>query len=51
MPFQIHEQILDPSDYFIDERKFDLSLYVTVIKMMYGDRYKDDIRDLRSIRN
>ena len=24
MPFQIHEQILDPSDYFIDERKFDL---------------------------
>ena len=51
MPFQIHEQILDPSDYFIDERKFDLSLYVTVIKMMYGDRYNDDIRDLRSIRN
>ena len=51
MHFQIHKEILGPLDQIIDESKFDLLLYMTVIHMIYDDRYEDVIQDLRSMRN
>ena len=51
MHFQIHKEILCPSDQFIDDSKFDLMIYTTVIQMMYGDKYKDVVQDLRIMRN
>ena len=51
MHFQIHKEMLCPSDQFIDESKFDLLIYTAVIQIMYGDRYKNVIQDLRNLRN
>ena len=51
MHFQIHKEILCPSDQFIDDSKFDLMIYTAVIQMMYGDRYKVVVQDLRVLRN
>lgn len=31
MQFQMHKEILDPSDLFINESKFDVMIYTTVI--------------------
>ena len=49
--FRVHEEILCPSDQFIDESKFDLLIYMMVIQMMYGNRYQDVIQDLRNMQN
>ena len=51
MHFQIHKEILCPSDQFIDDSKFDLMIYTAVIQTMYGDRYKVVVQDLRVLRN
>ena len=51
MHFQIHAEILCPSNEVIDEKKFDLLVYRTVIYYMFGDKYKKVLRDVRNMRN
>ena len=51
MHFQIHKKFLCPLDQFIDQSKFDLMLYINVIQMMYGNKYKNVIQDLRIMQN
>ena len=50
MQFQMHKEIVHPSDLFINESKFGAIVYTKVIQMMYGDRYKNVIQDLRIMR-
>ena len=49
--YQIHEEILSPSNEIIDETKFNLSLYTAVIHFMFGCKYKDLLHDVRDMRN
>ena len=49
--FEIHEEILCPSNGIIDESKFDLLTYITVIILMFGDRYKDFLQHVTARRN
>ena len=51
MLFQMHEEILSPSNEIIDETKFNLSLYTVVIRLMFGIKYKDLLHDVRDRRN
>lgn len=49
--YKIHEEILSPSDKFINEKKFDLLIYAIVIDSIFGDEYDsllDDVGDLRN---
>ena len=51
MYYQINEEILCPSNKFIDVNKFDILLYTTVIYYMFGNKYEkllDDVGDMRS---
>ena len=51
MLFKDQREVLCPSNEIIDESKFDLSLYMTLITKMLGSRYDGVIRDLRLFRN
>lgn len=46
MHFQIYEEILCPSNKVIDEKKFDLLIYATLICHMFGDKYKKLLHDV-----
>ena len=50
MFYQINEEVLCPSNKIINEDKFDILVYSTVIYYMFGDKYDkilDDLRDMR----
>ena len=49
--YQMHEEILCPPNKIIDESKFDLLTYMTIISLMFGAKYKELITDVRSMRN
>lgn len=49
--YQMYEDILCPSDKIIDETKFNLSLYSTVFRFMFGDKYKNPLQEMRNMRN
>ena len=51
MHYQIHKEILCPSNKIIDESKFDLMIYAAVIHLMFGAKYKELIYDVRDMRN
>lgn len=48
--YQCYEEILCPPNKVIDEKKFDLLIYTTIIYYMFGDKYDkllDDVGDMR----
>ena len=49
--YQIYEEILCPSDKIIDESKFDLLVYMTVICYMFGVKYQKRLQDINVARN
>ena len=51
--YQIHKDILCPSDRIIDESKFDLTIYAVVIHLMFGSivEYANLISNVRDMRN
>ena len=51
MHYQIYEEILCPSDKIIDESKFDLLVYMTVICYMFGAKYQKILQDVNLTRN
>ena len=51
MDYQIHKNILCPSDKIVDESKFDLMIYAAVVNLMFGDTDEydnliDDVIDM-----
>ena len=51
MDYQMHEEILFPSNKVIDEKKFDLRVYAMIIYHMFDDKYEkllDDVGDMRN---
>ena len=44
--YQLYEEILCPSDKVIDEKKFDLLVYTTIIYYMFGDKYDKLLNDV-----
>lgn len=51
MHYQIHNEVFCPSDKTIDESKFDLLMYTTVIQIMFSTEYNDFIYDVTNMRN
>ena len=51
MHFRIHAGVLCPSNKVIDEKKFDLLVYATLIYYMFGDKYEKLLRDVGDMRN
>ena len=51
MQFQIHEEIIYPSNKITDESKFNLYIYLMVIDVMFGEKYKNFLEDVRTMRN
>ena len=51
MNYPINKDILCPSSKVIDESKFDLMTYATVIHLMFGTKYSNFIDDVREMRN
>ena len=51
MQFQIHEEVLYPPNKITDVSKFDLYIYLMVIGVMFGDKYKIFLDDVRTMRN
>ena len=53
MHYQIHKDILCPSDEIIDESKFNLMIYAVVVHLMFGStvEYEKLINDVRDMRN
>ena len=51
MHYQIHKEILCPSNKIIDESKFDLMIYAAVLHLMFGAKYKELVYDVRDMRN
>ena len=49
--YRIHKEILCPSNKVIDEKKFDLLIYATVIHYMFGNKYKKLLEDVGDMRN
>ena len=49
--YQIYEEILCPSNKIIDESKFNLLVYMTVICYMFGVKYQNLLQDLSLTRN
>lgn len=49
--YRIHEEILSPLSKVIDETKFDLSVYATVIYYKFGDKYEELLEDVGDKRN
>ena len=51
LQYQLHEEILCPSNEIIDESKFDLKIYALVIYLLFGTKYKHLIYEVRDKRN
>ena len=51
MHYRMHEEILCPSNKVIDETKFDLLVYATVIYYKFDDRYEELLEDVGDMRN
>ena len=51
LQYQLHEEILCPSNEIIDESKFDLKIYALVIYLLFGTKYKQLIYEVRDKRN
>ena len=51
MHFQMHREILSPPSKIIDEKKFDLLVYATIIYYMFGDKYEKLLHDVGDMRN
>ena len=51
MHFQIHKEILCPANEYIDKSQFDLITYITVIRLMFGGKYKELLRNVMAMRN
>ena len=49
--YQIYEEIFCPSNKIIDESKFDLLVYMTVISYMFGGKYEELLEDVSNMRN
>ena len=49
--FQIHKEILSPANGIIDETKFDLLTYITIIILLFGEKYKELLHRLTTRRN
>ena len=48
--FQIHKEVLCPSSEIIDESQFDFLTYITVIRLMFGRKYKNLLRNVMFMR-
>ena len=51
MFYQINQEVLCPPNKVIDENKFDILVYKTVIYYMCGDKYDNILNDLRDMRS
>ena len=51
MRFKEQKEILCPSNGITDETKFDITLYTSLIQVMFGFKYNALIKDLRDNRN
>ena len=50
-PFKDQREILCPSSGKTDHRKFDVTLFTNIIKVLFKDKYKSLVDDLKSARN
>ena len=51
LQFEGQKKIICPSNGITDERKFDISLYVILIKVLFTPKYDDLAKSLRRLRN